>query len=110
MSCLSPNGNTPGFVFVTHAQYDKEEFFENLFLGYYIPSIDGTFLRHRALTQLEASPAVETSFVIRDQYFGGSIDNESTYAQVRREYIDNILESDYVLCVRGYGNFGVGIR
>ena len=73
--------------------------------GYRIPPNDGTFLRHRAMSQLESSTTVETNFVVRDQYFGGADDNESTHARVRLEYVENMLDSDYVLCVRGYGNF-----
>ena len=56
------------------------------------------------MSHLNASQRVETSFIVRDAYFGGC-NKIRQYVQVRTEYIDNILDSDYVLCVRGWGNF-----
>ncbi len=70
--------------------------------GYHVPRNDGIFLRREAILGLEAAEAVETNFIIRDEYFGGGM---SSRERVRREYVDNILNSDYVLCVRGWGNF-----
>jgi hypothetical protein len=54
------------------------------------------------MSHLNASRLVDTSFIVRDAYFGGI---PAPQSQVRTEYIQNILESDYVLCVRGNGNF-----
>jgi hypothetical protein len=71
-------------------------------LGYYWPHNDGIYLRKLAMSHLNASRLVDTSFIVRDAYFGGI---PAPQSQVRTEYIQNILESDYVLCVRGNGNF-----
>jgi hypothetical protein len=71
-------------------------------LGYYWPNNDGLYLRKLAMSQLDASRRVETNFIIRDAYFGGM---PSVKSRVRTEYINNILDSDYVLCVRGGGNY-----
>ena len=69
-------------------------------LGYYWPHNDGIYLRKLAMSYLNASRRVTTSFIVRDTYFGG---NPTVTGRVREEYIHNILDSDYVLCVRGGG-------
>jgi hypothetical protein len=74
-------------------------------IGYHWPHNDGIYLRQLAMSHLNASPRVETSFIVRDAYFGGVELDPTVKAPVRAEYIQNILDSDYVLCVRGWGNF-----
>jgi len=74
-------------------------------LGHYWPANDGIYLRQLAMSRLGASRQVETSFIVRDAYFGGSEQDPTVKPRVRAEYIRNILDSDYVLCVRGWGNF-----
>jgi Exostosin family len=66
-------------------------------------------LRRNALDVLENAPAVDTNFVRRDRFLGGSLRRNALdldlLASARREYVENMLGSDYVLCVRGAGNF-----
>jgi hypothetical protein len=66
-------------------------------------------LRRDALDRLDDSPAVETNFVRRDRFLGGALRGTALdldlLASSRREYVENMVESDYVLCVRGAGNF-----
>lgn len=62
--------------------------------------------RAQILQQLEQYPGIKTNFVFRNKYRAGAltkIDRERT----TREYYDNIIASDYVMCVRGGGNFSV---
>jgi hypothetical protein len=66
---------------------------------------DGMWLRRRAMQHLESSDSVKTSFIKRQEYFGGAVTETAARASDRMEYIDNILNSDYVLCIRGYGNY-----
>lgn len=73
--------------------------------GIYIPHNDGTYLRRDAVRALERSSRVEANFLLRDQYFGGGLNDGTALAQVRQAYLDNIVHSDYTLCLRGYGNF-----
>jgi glycosyltransferase involved in cell wall biosynthesis len=63
--------------------------------------------RSRGLAYLERHPEVETNFVLRDAFWGGAISstNPETWLRLRQEYVQNIVESDYVLCARGGGNF-----
>ena len=68
-----------------------------------------TSIRARALRLLRAHPAVDTNFVVRDRFLGGAIVggaiDTDTMRRVRSEYVQNIVDSDYVLCARGAGNF-----
>lgn len=69
-------------------------------------------LRTRAMELLHACPDIETDFVIRSGFWGRHRDTSATVSneerqKVRREYIDNIVNSDYVLVVRGAGNFSM---
>ena len=74
------------------------------YFGSHLGRNDGLFLRESAMSILDKSPRVNTNFLVRDRYFSPLAPKEETI-QMRAEYINNILESDYVLCVRGYGNF-----
>jgi hypothetical protein len=66
-------------------------------------------IRGRALQLLQAHGGVETNFVVRAQFLGGAVAGGSVDAaamtRVRREYVQNMVDSDYVLCARGAGNF-----
>jgi len=59
--------------------------------------IPATLLRARVLRALEQDASIETNFIIRTRYKTGSA----------REFYRNILEADYTVCVRGYGNWSV---
>lgn len=70
----------------------------------------GMRLRRLALTALRrggGAGRVETNFVERRHYHGGALraTNPAEVERIRREFIDNVLGSDYTLCVRGTGNF-----
>src|SRR5262249_13879124 len=66
-------------------------------------------LRRRALLRLRRTKGVRTELRLRTEFVGGAVRDGTTDAQrmqrVRREYVENMLQSDYVLCVRGAGNF-----
>src|SRR5919108_319285 len=65
--------------------------------------------RAEALRRLATSNRVATNFLVRRSFLGGAIKagnvDAKTMQQVRREYVENMVESDYVLCARGAGNF-----
>ena len=68
----------------------------------------GHGIRLRAMRALQNTPGIKTNFVVRDVFFGiavGGASNGSQIKDLRQEYIQNILDSDYTLCVRGVGNF-----
>lgn len=66
-------------------------------------------IRRVACDRLERSRHVETDFVLRDEFWGGAVRSGvadlELMAQVRDEYVANMLGSDYVLCARGGGNY-----
>lgn len=64
----------------------------------------GGYLRAKALRLLQENPYIETNFILRDRFYGGAKDN-LTRQQLRLEYVHNMVGSDYILCVRGVGNF-----
>ena len=65
----------------------------------------GQSLRYKLLTQLAADPTIETEFIIRERNLYIGNDDQAARQQLRQEYIANMLSSDYVLCMRGSGNF-----
>jgi hypothetical protein len=66
-------------------------------------------LRERSLCAFEESSAIQTLFIRRSAFWGGSMSrfhfNEAHQRKVRDEFIRNLLDTDYTLCVRGKGNF-----
>jgi hypothetical protein len=57
--------------------------------------------RQIIIDEISNSKKLKTNFLIRNNFWGGKIwDN-----QVRQDYINNILSSDFIICVRGAGNF-----
>jgi hypothetical protein len=73
-------------------------------------AFQGHSLRARSLRLLANCPGIETNFVIRDEFWGGALRPGAPappgmMRQVRREFVDNLAASDYILCVRGNGNF-----
>lgn len=70
------------------------------------PESDHTWLRHRVLKELSKSPAVTTNFIVRKKYQGGQpgADHENPR---RVAFVENLRDSDYVVCVRGLGNWSL---
>jgi hypothetical protein len=76
----------------------------------YVRAVPGYYARVQALRRLQRSPHVDTNFVVRPFQswpkdiglapLGMDVETES-----QLEFLQNLLESDYVLCARGWGNF-----
>ena len=68
----------------------------------------GLALRARALRALNR-PGVDCHFIRRTFYWAGTTSrfhhNAQGQVSVRREFLDNLLDSDYTLCIRGAGNY-----
>jgi hypothetical protein len=69
-------------------------------------------LRAIAIEILRATPGIECRFVEREHFMGGAVRVDGTHdpdirARTRREFLDNLVESDYALCLRGAGNFSI---
>lgn len=81
-------------------------FFQNPFRSDYETLFPSAYYRAKLLQYLENSPKIRTDFIFRKHYRGGAVTKEQR-EQTTLEYYDNINNSDYVLCVRGAGNFSV---
>lgn len=72
------------------------------------PHPQDVFVRARALEALVRQRAVDVSIVLRGEGGGGAMYptvDEARWPQVRREYVENLVASDYALCARGVGNW-----
>lgn len=85
---------------------NTKRFFKNPFRKDWEPFFASAYERAKLLMYLENSPLIATNFIYRKNYRAGAqtnIEREKTTL----EYYDNIASSDYVVCVRGAGNFSV---
>lgn len=64
------------------------------------------FLRARVLTAIEKDSRVQSNFIKRSKYRAGATTKEEQ-KKTAFEFIDNMINSDYIVCVRGGGNFSV---
>jgi len=69
--------------------------------------IKGLWLRRRVLASLSRSRRIRTNFLLRSSHSAHAKTIRMDPAQARREYIDNMLASDFVLCIRGDGNYSL---
>ena len=65
-----------------------------------------SFLRASVLQKLQQSTAVQTNFILRKKYRAGITQNKDGH-KTTLEFYENLKDSDYVVCVRGAGNFSV---
>lgn len=65
-----------------------------------------SFLRASVLKSLKASKDIDTNFIFRKKYRAGVKTNKENH-NTTIEFYDNLKNSDYVVCVRGAGNFSV---
>jgi len=75
-----------------------------------LPLLPATVLRKRLLNRLQRDRRIDARFIIRARAFklGNLAPNAQVSAEIaarRREYCENVLNTDYTLCVRGYGNW-----
>jgi hypothetical protein len=64
-------------------------------------------LRYALLSRLSQDKRLDTSFIVRGDYCGGIDCEHDTLglSRVREEYYQNLIGSDYTLCIRGEGNY-----
>ena len=68
------------------------------------PILPATYLRKKILLFLENSENIKTNFIRRNRYKGGKL-AKSHSVTIKRDFLNNIINSDYTLCIRGSGNF-----
>ena len=74
-------------------------------------NVRGTSLRRRAIRTLERHPHVTARILRRDRFWGGAVRRRGVNFQererLREQYVQNMLDADYTLCIRGAGNFSL---
>ncbi|MDC8000089.1 exostosin family protein [Aequorivita todarodis] len=65
-----------------------------------------SFLRATVLKTLQKSKDVKTNFIFRKKYRAGVTSDKDSH-KTTLEFYNNLKDSDYVVCVRGAGNFSV---
>lgn len=65
----------------------------------------GLLFRIKTLRALESCPRIKTQFTARATYSGNVGTLQGAVSDNRREYVENFLNSDYALCMKGDGNY-----
>lgn len=78
--------------------------FLSLLIRRYVVYRKGVFWREKAIRIFERSPKVKTNFIIRESYSGNIRTLVGDPVKNRKEFVRNIVESDYTLVVRGDAN------
>lgn len=65
-----------------------------------------SFLRASVLRRLGKATEITSNFILRKKYRAG-VKADKDKHQTTLEFYDNLRDSDYVVCVRGAGNFSV---
>ncbi|MDP6561852.1 MAG: exostosin family protein [Candidatus Peribacteraceae bacterium] len=67
--------------------------------------VKGITYRMKVIKHLKQSTMIEPNFIIRNSYSGHTSTIKTDPELARREYIDNLLGSDYALIIKGDGNY-----
>jgi len=67
----------------------------------------GVFFRREAVEILKKSKEITPHFLVRRSYSGHSDTAEKSQEELRKEFVQNLLESDYALDVRGDANASI---
>ena len=67
----------------------------------------GIYFRRKAMQTLTGSPLLKTSFIARDFFSANKNTIKLPYEILRNNYIENIVDSDFVLSPKGDGNYSV---
>ena len=99
--------NKPSFVNATLKSLLYQSVMLTLNRKIGVPAYKGHSLRFQALDNLSRSPLLDTNFVVRNknQAFLSLNLKAAQMKQMRLEFVQNMIESDYVFCCRGAGNF-----
>ena len=71
------------------------------FFPYFVAKTKGIFLRKEIINILKKSKLITPNFLERESYSGNLKTAKGNVNTLRKEFVQNILESDYTLCVRG---------
>lgn len=69
--------------------------------------ISSSYLRTKILNSIERNDYFTNNFIKRKKYRAGELASNVNRKQTTIEYFNNMLYSDFIVCVRGAGNFSV---
>lgn len=83
-------------------------YFKGMFDDRYLAFQKGVLIRRKAIRALTSRPdIVRTNIIERASYSGHTKTAEKAPNDIRLDFVRNIIDSDYVLCVRGDANESV---
>ena len=68
--------------------------------------LSSTALRAKLLAGIKKNNNIQSNFILRNQYRAG-VKSSQEKERTTKEFYQNMIESHYILCVRGAGNFSV---
>lgn len=96
-------------AFKEYIKFFKENlrrFIKNPIRADYEPLFASGLERAKILKSLESNSGIDARFIYREHYRGGANTPEMR-EKTTLEYYENLRESQYVVCIRGGGNFSV---
>ena len=104
-------GQAPSSKFIhvkEHAKVAYRNLKYHLGVGYHSPQPvqSSSRLRYKALLQIEKSQGLNSNFLRRNKYRAGAVTGEAR-RDTMMAYFENMVQSNYILCIRGAGNFSV---
>lgn len=69
------------------------------------PPFETSSFRTKVLEKFTNVDGLRTNYILRKKYRGGVVKDKSYHNPVKETFVNNILESDYTVCMRGGGNF-----
>lgn len=82
----------------------KADFFKSFYIT---EKTLGLVIRNLAIKYLDKTVGIKTNFIVRKSYSGHIKTISGSVKRYRTEFVNNIIDSDYTLCVKGSGNFSV---
>ncbi len=107
--CGQAKGSLVKYLFdIARTSYRNIKFYTGL--SYLEPQTiyPSTLRRARILKKVEKDTQLEPNFIIRSKYRAGAKSREEK-KKTTLEFYDNMVQSDYILCMRGGGNFSVRV-
>jgi hypothetical protein len=71
------------------------------------PPFETTAFRTRVLNAFENKSGLKTNYILRSRYHGGDINDKTLQEKNKIEFVENLIGSDYVVCMRGGGNYSL---
>lgn len=106
--CGQADGNQIDFIKRKIYFWGRRLFFRLGLLVDEPPPFETTGYRKHVLKQICTYPEISCNYLLRKKYRAGyTVSKKDPFHPTRLEFVNNILNSDYTVCIRGGGNFSV---